>query len=104
MLTVKHIAADGREGLYQAYEVNFAPTPEAQRVKTRSPIESAHAGGSVMLIKPAMNPGEIGSYTLGLEGGTIFVMNDVGKTVSRYDLGASDVAYGTDPITLGKAA
>lgn len=100
MLTVKHIHLDGCEVIHQAHEVSFTPTPTEQRAKTRSPIESAHTGGILTLTKPTMDRSESGTYFLGLEGGTIFVMNDHGKTVSRYDLGASEVPFGVDPHTV----
>lgn len=103
MLTVKHIGLHGSESLYQAYEVSFEPHPDAAKTLTRSPIEADHAGGTVTLTKPPMNQGELGRYMLGLVEGTVFVMNETGKTVARYDLGASPVPYktysGYDPLT-----
>jgi len=87
MFTVKHISPSGNESLYSAYEVEFIPSEQAAQCFTRSPIEAAHQGGSLCLTKLVKNPGEIGTYTLGLEKGTVFVMNEHGKTVSRFDLG-----------------
>jgi len=103
MLTVKHIALSGRETIHLAHEVTFIPTDAASNMKTRSPIESAHEGGRLEIVTPYHVPGEPGGHVMGLEGGTVFVMNEVGKTVSRYDLGASNVAFGVDSQTL-KAA
>lgn len=100
MLTVKHITLSGAETLYQAYEVSFQPTDAESQVKRRSPIESRHVGGTLHLTKPTMSPGELGTYDFGIQGGTVFVMNDKGATVSRYDLGASEVPHGADALTL----
>jgi hypothetical protein len=85
MLTVKHITIGGDESLHLAREVTFTPSEAAKQVKTRSPIECVHEGGNVTIIREDFVP-------LGFSGGTVFVMNDKGKTVDRYDLGASMVA------------
>lgn len=85
MLTVKHISIGGEESVHLAREVLFQPSDAAKQVKTRSPIECAHEGGAVMFISEDHIP-------CALVGGTVFVMNEKGKTVERYDLGASMVA------------
>lgn len=90
MLTIKHISLSGREVHYLGHEVEFMPTQRNAETKTRSPIESAHSGGTVTVLRETRVP-------IALEGGTVFVMNDLGKTVSRYDLGASDI-----PINEGE--
>jgi hypothetical protein len=66
LLTVKHILPSGNETLYLANRVSFDPR-----------------GPSVLI--------ELGNHpALSLTGGTVFVMNEVGKTVSRYQLSNGD--------------
>ena len=74
MLTVKHVRLSGQEDLYQSVTVWY------------SPIENQTPDG-----RPAMITMDLGDP---LTGGTVFVMNDAGKTVARYDLGASMVPVG----------
>lgn len=75
MFTVKHISIDGSENLISAETVRYDPgisatgtTPEMGGRPTALYIDDAPYGG-----------------------GTFFVMNANGKTVARYDLGASPV-------------
>lgn len=97
MLTIKHITLSGIENIYQAFDVSFAPAevPEGQSVRSK------HGGGTLMFMSPTRHAeGTSVFQQINLSGGTVFVMNDHGKTVSRYDLGASDVPHGVDPHTL----
>ncbi len=73
MLTVRHIKANGEEVLEQVDRIEFKP-------------EAAGPGSG------AINAERLDDR-LQFTGGTIFVMNDLGKTVARYDLGASPVPY-----------
>jgi hypothetical protein len=78
MFTIKHIHLDGSEEIHEAKSVRFSP----------SNIER--------LMTLAGDPNEPHPDTLWVDGspltgGTAFVMNEAGKTVSRYDLGASNV-------------
>jgi len=88
MFTVKHIGMLGDEAIYPADKVTFLP------VKAQ---EMTQAGES--LPKPV--PKIVLDGITELCGGTVFVMNDKGRTVSRYDLGASPVPImpGVDGLT-----
>lgn len=74
MFTIKHIELSGTETLYQAAKPVFHPKDNS----LRAAIEFDVANNEVAR----------------LEGGTVFVMNDGGKTIARYDLGASNVPLG----------
>ena len=80
MLTVKQITLAGDEYLWPASNVRFVP---GRLVPT-----DANAGAPVP-------PHELVFWTpdgeVSIRGGTVFVMNDLGKTVSRYDLRASKI-------------
>lgn len=73
MMTVKHITLSGAETLFQTKQARFTPAKQG---------ESDVAPPTVWF--EAENGAE-----LPLTGGTVFVMNDSGKTVARYDIGAS---------------
>lgn len=81
MLTVKHIKLSGEEYVYATTHVNFVPAG----IKNCAPssdslwIYDSKDGRAHELI-----------------GGTVFVMNGNGTTVSRYDLGASNVPIADD--------
>ncbi len=78
-LTVKHIESNGYECVVQATNVAFIPQdachqddprPRAEVIAYGAPYE----GGAFM--------GGVGRFS----GGLIYVMNEAGATVSRYDL------------------
>jgi hypothetical protein len=75
MLSVKHITLSGNETIRLASKVEFVNTASKQ---------CAPAHDTLWVHLPDGN-------LIELEGGTVFVMNDIGKTISRYDLGASMV-------------
>lgn len=75
MLTVKHIRLSGAEDLYPSPTVRYSPGEDKQ----------THGHPATVWITKA------DGFELPLTGGTIFVMNDFGKTVARYDIGASMV-------------
>jgi hypothetical protein len=79
MFTVRHIHTNGGDALYLASEVTFMPTDAASACFTRSPIEAAHTGGMVNILRES-------GVLLGLCGGTVEVMNDKGTIVQRYEL------------------
>lgn len=82
MFTVKHIRLCGEEDHYHSESARFAPGApswESQDEKTGC----SETPPTVWLA------GKTGQYPL--TGGTVFVMNESGKTISRYDLGASPV-------------
>lgn len=86
MFTIKHIKVLGDEEIIQVETVRFEPgmpgfiSQDGKTGQTGTP--------------PTVWVGE-----RPLSGGTVFVMNDMGKTVSRYDLGASPVPYVPYSIT-----
>jgi len=87
MLTVKQITLSGIEFLWEAVNVQFMP----------SIAGATHAADPIPAEVHFNQPG--GGDQIRIGGGTVFVMNDHGKTVSRYDLGASEVPLvaGIDP-------
>lgn len=77
MLSVKHISLSGEEHIYLAARIRYTPKDhDADRVST---------------------PATVWVDDLPLTGGTVFVMNDAGKTVARYDIGASMVPLDAAP-------
>lgn len=83
MFTVKHVRFSGEEELHQTVTARY--TPSNRNAKATEVPE------------PSETPETLWIDSGPLTGGTVFVMNENGKTVSRYDLGASMVAFGRDP-------
>lgn len=79
MLTVKHIGLSGEEMLYTTPVVNYVPGTD------KSPIGDP----ATVWIEPDKS-----GARYPLTGGTVFVMNEAGRTVARYDIGASMVPLG----------
>lgn len=75
MLSVKHISLSGSETILSATRVEYHPEP-VNGVPTQLARLTVFGG-------PDQQE---------LHGGTVFVMNEAGKTISRYDLGARCVA------------
>lgn len=75
MLTLKHVEQDGHEGVMQALEVSFSPTAPAPSPRllcafgVPGPDAGARTNGTVMF-----------------SSGTVYVVNDSGKTVAIYNL------------------
>lgn len=84
MLTVKHITISGEETIKEATAVRFAPAP------TQAIGPDDISVSYVMYQSPHLADG----VEIAVSGGTVFVMNSAGKTVSRYDLGASMIPLG----------
>lgn len=79
MMTVKHITLSGEEFIYPTTHVNYVPGGHPPSLNgSEAPPETLWIYGHDDRARP-------------LTGGTCFVMNEHGKTVSRYDLGASMV-------------
>lgn len=78
MLTVKHIRLCGVEDIYETQECRYTPATNSQVLA---------AAGQSQTDTPDTLWVDAGPLT----GGTVFVMNEAGRTVSRYDLGASMV-------------
>lgn len=75
MMTIKHITLGGEEFIYPTTHVNYV---------TASGLTSDN-------VKDAVWRYDNDGRAHALHDGTIFVMNEHGKTVSRYDLGTSMV-------------
>jgi len=80
MLTVKHIRLSGEEALYETPTARYTPGPDEQKAGAGSTNDPA----TVWITKRD-------GFDFPLTGGTVFVMNEAGKTVARYDIGASMV-------------
>lgn len=76
MLTVKHITLSGEEFIYATTHVNYVPG------RAKAPQLSEDG---LWIYEGA------DERARELSGGTIFVMNERGSTVARYDLGVSMV-------------
>lgn len=102
MFTIKHIHLDGQEDVLDVAAVRYSPA--------HGPI----AGTVIWADKPSMDARDIeiqpstpttvwiteaGWAERPLTGGTVFVMNSNGKTVARYDLGASSVPIVGDGLS-----
>lgn len=83
MMTVKHITLSGEEFVYATTHVNFVPA---------SALANQQAGGPPPHDTVWRYDADGRAYDLA--GGTVFVMNEHGKTVARYDIGASMVPLG----------
>jgi hypothetical protein len=79
MLTVKHIRFDGAEEIGTTSRVLFYPS-DTMRMFPDAP--NPHLQGMVTLVSP--------NGTTDIHGGIVYVMNESGKTVSKYDLGEDD--------------
>lgn len=71
MLTIKHIRPDGAEAIDMARRALWYPNAET--------LTSDGPTGSLTVITPANDSFEI-------DCGTVYVMNELGKTVGVYDL------------------
>lgn len=74
MLTIKHIADDGDEHIYLTSHVNYVPS------------EAKTAAGYPSSLWRYDETGRAHEFTSGM----IYVMNDRGTTVARYDLTAAN--------------
>lgn len=75
MLTVKHIRFDGAETIDHAERVIFYPSENPDQKNTPCP----HWGGSVTVLEDG--------DSFDWRSGVIYVMNETGATISKYDLG-----------------
>ena len=91
MLTVKHQDTDGTEVIFSVYEAKYSPNGPGS-------TESAGAtpnNGYVRFTYP-MRPNVHAEDKGILESvyrGKVYIMNDVGKTVAKYDLGGWPVVH-----------
>jgi|GEM_PF-3560353 len=86
MFTVKHISLIGEESLSLVATTRY--TPRGLGDDPRDPNVCSKDAPATLWVRDTANGPE---YPM--TGGTIFVMNDKGKTVARYDLGASPVPH-----------
>ena len=84
MLTIRHIHLGGEEDIFAVASFRYAPGTEKVGQQGQS------ATPQTIWVRDVA-PGDERPLT----GGTVFVMNENGKTVARYDLGASPV-----PLTI----
>jgi hypothetical protein len=75
MFTIKHIRLSGEEDLYTSPTARYSPGIDNGTTGAPATVWYTKADG----------------FEHPLTGGTVFVMNDAGKTVARYDIGASMV-------------
>lgn len=80
MFTIKHLSPMGNEALYEAGMVSFLPAPTAAGLD--QPANTAqHQLGTLAFTEP----GHTGMNEL--RDGNVYVMNENGSTVAKYDLG-----------------
>lgn len=72
MMTVKHITPSGEEFIYPTTHVNYVPSDVFG--------EGVDLPPNTLWIYPVDHPAQP------ITGGTVYVMNEHGKTVSRYDI------------------
>lgn len=77
MLTVKHIRFDGAESIDYCQRVLFNPSVNRGQLDTPCP----HWDGWVSLIDA------IRGRNIDYDSGIVYVMNEAGSTISKYDLG-----------------
>lgn len=99
MFTIKHVSVSGGETLYSTDEVTYSP-------QQGSYVGSQLAG---RVYSPATVWYRDAKDLKPLTGGTAYVMNDNGATVSKYDLGIdygmpSDHSYDLSNLTASEAA
>jgi hypothetical protein len=83
MFSIKHVHLDKSEEMHQSATARFTPSNR----------DVSHA------VAVSETPPTVWIDSGPLTGGTVFVMNECGKTVARYDLGPSHVPLisGIDP-------
>lgn len=89
MFSIRHIQLSGHEDIYLASRVSFQP-------------EVTHEQKGGLPSSPTIFIDRPDGSTMPINGGTIFVMNDNGKTVARYDIGASMVPLAEGAPPTGK--
>jgi hypothetical protein len=89
MLTIKHIRFDGAETIDYADRVIFYPSDNADQLNTPCP----HWGGLITAV---------GAISGGVDwkSGVVYVMNDNGATIGKYDLGPHE-KFDRPPVTEG---
>lgn len=81
MLTVKHIEVTGHENIHPATRVSYQPRMERGRAVEPGVDGSEVSAHCVFIDTPKGDTIALGSF------GSVYVMNDAGKTVAKYELG-----------------
>jgi hypothetical protein len=76
MLTVKHVERSGHEGITSAASVHFTPA------KLAHPDDASARDGVIAFGVPMPVSDDCNRYA----GGTVYVMNERGSTVAKYEL------------------
>ena len=85
MFTIKHVHPDGQEFIHRGELPRYVPVEAKKSAQVQLPGEATHS--HVAFDVPGW-PCQI------LYSGTVYVMNENGKTVARYDLGLSAPVMG----------
>jgi hypothetical protein len=93
MLTVKHIDEFRRERIFAAQEVIFRADLRSKCEAGREPSE-----GCVEFIWPPQQ--HFPDRCAHVYAGTVYVMNDAGKTISKYDLGGWVIGENASAATV----
>lgn len=93
MFTTKHIHIVGDETLLQVESVRYTPPVDMTGCASSGQLLQSSTPATVWVVEKG------DCVETPLTGGTIFVMNEAGKTVARYDLGASPVPIFGDGLT-----
>ena len=91
MLTVKYVSPDGDETVFPVLTVCFTPRKIGESLVTPNADVAPNAGVTFD------RPKDSGPGLMQVSSGCVYVMNENGKTVSKYDLGP----YGVSKYDLG---
>jgi hypothetical protein len=80
MFTIRHMTPTGSEALHEAQSVSFTPIEPAPLGQPA--LTAQHQLGSLWLTPPDPN-----APLVELRDGQVYVMNETGSTVAKYDLG-----------------
>jgi hypothetical protein len=90
MLTVRHVEKDGRELIEAVERVWRGPRPGPSEQAQGKALRKAGKVGEAMAVEqfqPVFAGTGAGEHPLEFVCGTLYVMNDVGRTVATYHLG-----------------
>ena len=94
MLTVKYVSPDGDETVFPVLTVCFTPRKIGESLVTPNADVAPNAGVTFD------RPKDSGPGLMQVSSGCVYVMNENGKTVSKYDLGP----YGDVPWVAAATA
>lgn len=100
MFTLKHITPYGSESVHESAEVSYTPNAEIidiPLVNNEGNTEAVWASSGTVWWRA-----EPSHELVPINNGSVYVMNDAGSTVSRYNLGGwRSVTYKRRPATTG---